>query len=168
MYTSVALLALAGFFDAAAAQPGVSWLTDYSQAMKRGKEEGKALAVFLGSGQTGYQQLVKEGQLGDAAAKVLKASYLPVYLDVSTPAGQKVAKDLGITQGKGLVISDHSCQIQAFWHDGSLAQQDLVQSLKRFSDPSVPVRGTLTAATADSANRTSYYQAPATYGGRGC
>lgn len=173
MYTSVALLTLAGLLQVAPPVQGLSWSNDYSQAMKQGTEEAKPLAVFVGSGAKGFQQILKEGSLSEAATKVLRDNYVAVYIDISTAKGKKLAQTLEINQGKGLVISDRSCQLQAFWHDGTLAEKDLVQHLRRFADPAVRVQGTLTAATASDNARTSYYPPvqAGSYGGfvgRGC
>ena len=89
-----------------------AWQASYDVAMDLGQKQRKPVAVFVGSGPRGFTQLVKEGQLSEEAYRLLTERYVCVYLD-QTNGGQRLARDLGITQGRGVVISDRSGTYQA-------------------------------------------------------
>src|SRR5260370_29597024 len=111
MYTSVALAALAGFL-ANALPESPSWQTDYSVARKLGKEDRKPLAVFIGSGNTGWNQLTKEGKLSSAANRVLTTEYVCVYVDTSRASGKRLASAFEVSDGLGLILSDRTGALQ--------------------------------------------------------
>jgi hypothetical protein len=127
MYTSLIALALAGI---SGATPSASWQS-YSQASQAVAKERKPLAVFLGTGQNGWEQVA--GSLGSEAEKVLAASYLCAYVDTNTPEGKKLTQALEIKNGVGVVLSDRTGENQAYWHDGNLPQTELVRQLVRHS-----------------------------------
>lgn len=143
MYTSVGLVAVVGLFlSPPAVDEAPSWRHNYSLARQEGQRMGKPLAVVVGSGEQGYHALAAEGQLSRTACKLLARHYIPVYVDLSTPTGQQLAEALALTEGVGLVLSDRSGQFQAFYHQGALADEDLVYYLRRFADPHRLVRTT--------------------------
>jgi len=144
MYTSVILVALAG--SMASSQPGLTWQQDYVQARTVAQNEKKPLAVFVGSGAAGYDKISREGKLSADLQKQLAENYVCVYVDNSTPAGQKLAADLAITN-VGLVLSDRTTNLQAFHHNGDLSDADLTRAVTRFADPSVVVNTTATNAS---------------------
>lgn len=157
MYTSVMLVALSGSVVASFAAHDLAWQTDYAQARKMGESDRKPLAVFIGTGATGHDKVCRDGKLSAEVQKVLADNYVCVYVDGSTPAGEKLAKELAITQGKGLVISDRSGQLQAFYHDGDLSETALSQWLRRYADPNIVVR---TTVVNDSNSQVSMYYSP--------
>jgi hypothetical protein len=173
MHTSFALFALAGFLGFE--EPVTpTWLTNYSQAQQVGKKEAKPLAVFVGAGPNGYQQVSREGALSPRVQELLAQSYVCVYLDLESSAARKLAAACEITRDRGLVLSDRSGQHQAFHHDGDLSEADLVRNLERFASRDFALRTTETNNT----SRISYYppsgnggapriQVPA-YSGRSC
>ena len=114
MYTSVVLVALSGSVVASYAAQDLAWQTDYAQARKMGETQRKPLAVFIGSGATGYDKVCRDGKLSAEVQKLLADNYICVYVDASTPAGEKLVKELAMTQ----------------W-------------LRRFADPNVVVRTTV-------------------------
>src|SRR5262245_48657448 len=121
MYTSLFLVAWSSIVVQAA--PGADsprWLTEYNSALKQGRKEMKPLAVVIGSGPSGWDQLCAEGELGNEAKKVLKAKYVCVYVDRNEKRGKELASSFGVTDGTGLVISDVSGNYQAFRHQGEL------------------------------------------------
>ena len=128
MYTSLIVLAMVG---ASADLTGPSWQT-YSQASQRVDVEKKPVAVFLGSGQRGWEQVA--GSLGVDAEQVLAASYVCAYVDTSTSEGQKLARAFQMPNGVGVVLSDRKGETQAYWHNGELPQTDLVRQLVRHSN----------------------------------
>ena len=147
MYTSLAFLA---FTHLLAVPSSPSWANDYWRALKQGQLEQKPLAVFVGSGQEGYRSVARERNL-PGSVQSLARNYVWVYLDTTTPGGQELARDLNITKGTGLVISDRTGTLQALHHDGDLAVADLERHLERFADPGFVVQ------TTESNVRTSYY-----------
>jgi hypothetical protein len=44
----------------------------------------------------------------------------------------------------GIVLSDRTGNLQAFYHDGDISKADLDKWVTRFADPSVGVRSTMT------------------------
>jgi hypothetical protein len=130
MYTSLFVLALAG---APLGANAPSWQS-YSQASQAVEQEKKPIAVFLGSGQKGWETVA--GSLSSEAEQVLAAGYLCAYVDTTTPEGEKLAQAFDIKSGVGLVLSDRKGLKQAFWHQGTLRQSDLVQQLVRYSPTS--------------------------------
>jgi hypothetical protein len=183
MYTSALLVALTGLL-APSVLGGPVWQTNYDTARKLGREGGKPLAVFIGSGKAGWNQMITEGQLSNESRRLLSEQYVCLYVDVRSPAGKRLASSFQLEDGPGLVLSDQTGKLQAFRHEGDLADDDLVRSLQRYADPELVVRAT----EGDGVDRTSYYApaeqyqpapvyypAPAYYypsfvggGGRGC
>jgi hypothetical protein len=132
MYTSVAWLALAGFFNGPAApsyRTEPVWMKDYSAAQMAGKAQKRPVAVFIGSGGKGYEKLVQDGPLNSETRKVLQENYICVHLDTSNSKAKELASVLAITQSQGLVVSDRSGQYQAFHCNGSIPQEELLGKL---------------------------------------
>jgi hypothetical protein len=143
MYTSIGAVTLAGLFLASAPAAEVPvWQHSYDLARQQGKREGKPLAVILGSGKQGFQEVAEEGKLSRRTRKLLAAHYIPVYLDLKARAGRQLAKALDISEGVGIVISDRTGRLQAFSHDGTLSNEDLAYYLERYADPDHIVRTT--------------------------
>jgi hypothetical protein len=155
MHTSFGILALAGFLvgPAPSAGPDPVWWRDYHVAQEKGVTEQKPLAVFVGAGLGGYHQVAREGQLNDSIKKVLADHYICVYLDTGSRSQEGLIKALEVTKGRGLVLSDRTGNLQAFHHDGQIAEADLARQLQHFAEPDVAVRTTLT----NTSPRYSYY-----------
>src|SRR5580658_7371300 len=83
MYTSVIMLALTVHANTQGVEP--TWTQDYGQALKRGAEEKKPVAVFLGTGNQGYSQVVNDGNLSQEVSDILSMKYICVYIDTTTP-----------------------------------------------------------------------------------
>jgi len=135
MYTSMLLVALTGLPVAADADGAPAWQTNYSQAKKLAATEQKPLAIFIGAGASGWNQLSRDGKLGKEIEQTLAEKYLPVYLDSTTEQGRKLATAMGINDKVGIVISDARGEMMAFYHEGDLARSDLARYLARYSDP---------------------------------
>ena len=135
MFTSVVLVALTSFVahEGMALRP--AWLKDYGIAFEQVLAQQKPLAVFVGTGETGWDDLSKDGSLGRGANELLAAHYVCVYLDTKKDEGRRLAKAFAITEGPGLVVSDRTGKLQAFHHDGELNATDLEKVLRRYSDP---------------------------------
>jgi hypothetical protein len=179
MYTSAVLIALSGCLSQAAQVPDVGrWKTDYSVASRIGQREGKPLAVFIGSGGGGWEKLSKDGSLSKEAKQLLDAHYVCLYVDTTLNGGRQLARSFDM-DGRGLVISDRTGNLQAFRHRGELSGSDLTWYLRRYSESSHTVRTTETAASFDTSYRSSAPPATTSYqpayvpsggfsGGRSC
>jgi hypothetical protein len=153
MHTSIALLALVGFYVAPTGDSGPQWILDYADAQVRGQREGRPLAVFIAAGPAGYQQLAREGNFNGSVRRVLTEKYICVYVDANNRDGRTLADDFGIGRGPGLVISDRTGQVQAFSHQGTLSEEELERTLQRYADPNRMVQRT----ESNTVQRTSYY-----------
>jgi hypothetical protein len=160
MYTSVMLVALSASFAHAAIPVGPVWRTDYSLALKECQRGKLPLAIFVAKGAEGWQKVSKDGELDRQTKEVLLTRYVCVYIDATTEKGQRLAEQLELSNGRGLVISDSTGEKQAFWHDGKLSNEDLNHYLTRYADPDRVVTRTETVP----APRPQYqYTAPPTY-----
>jgi hypothetical protein len=153
MYTSILSLCL---LLAPLANTTPVWQPSYNVAIDLGQKYGKPVAVFVGSGAKGLTQLVKDGPLSEEALQLMAQRYVCVYLDQAN-GGHRLASELGISQGTGLVIGDRSGTYQAFHHDGKLSGVELTQRLRHFADPQLVVTRTVSNAV----QRNSYYGDPA-------
>ena len=157
MYTSLLVLALAGSVaPAAELSESPSWMRDYGAAVEKAHKEQKPLAVFFGSGAKGWDQLSTDGHLGRDAQRVLASRYVPLYLDTSKKAGQKLADAFAVKDGPALVISDVSGDNMALRYSGQLHPTDLQRALVKYADPERVVR-----ATDTDPNQEVQYYAPA-------
>jgi hypothetical protein len=142
MFTSTLIVALSGFL-ASDGQESLSWYADYGSAQRLGKEASKPLAVVVGSGKTGWNQLISDG-LGADARKLLVKKYICVYVDTATKTGKQLASEFGMSTGPGLIVSDQGGKYQAFRHQGNLTSEQFVVYLRRYADPKRVVRTTET------------------------
>lgn len=142
MYSSLALVALLGLSTSAVDEASPKWNSDYVAARNQGRKESKPVAVFVGKGKSGWNQLSKDGSLGEAAQKILAKDYVCVYVNAGEENGRTLSEAFEIKNGPGLVISDHSGKLQAFRHEGDLADAELTRQLRRFADPERAVSGT--------------------------
>lgn len=133
------------------------WSTDYLLAQQQQRTQGKPLAVFIGSGAAGWQQVCQSGKLHPEAERLLSKHYVCLYADRDTAAGRRLADALAIASGAGLVISDRSGQFQAFHHRGQLTDEQLTSRLTRFADPSYTLGSTETIEQSTEVTRVSYY-----------
>ena len=157
MYTSIGLLAFAGLWNAAgfASLPEVAWKRSYSDAYVEGQKAKKPLAVIMGAGPNGYQKVIQEGTFTSDIRKILANEFIPVYLDADKADDLRLIRSLGITSNQGIVLSNRTCDLQAFFHDGSLSEAELTRQLWRSADPTMVVTSTATVST--YTQRTSYY-----------
>jgi hypothetical protein len=140
MYTSVLATVLASLMAGRAPTVEVAWSADYDAARQAVQTEKKPLAVFLGSGENGYDKVCRDGTLSKEAQEALQNSYVCLYVDMDTEAGKRLAEAFEITKPAGLVISNRAGTKQAFYHDGALAAADLDRTLTRFANPTQVVR----------------------------
>lgn len=154
MYTSMVLVALSSF-SVSAAEIGEPTWKEYVAARKLGQTEKKPLAVFVGSGKAGWNKLSQDGKLGKETKRLLANHYICAYVNTDEETGKRLAADLEFKDSPGIVISDHEAKVQAFRHDGELADDDLNRFLRRYADPERAVRTTETKGS----ERVSYYPA---------
>jgi hypothetical protein len=134
MYTSVLLVALAGFVPSLTSREPV-WWEDYSQACRQCQKIDKPMAVFVGSGSGGWNQLSRGGRLSDDTNELLAKSFVCVYVNAKSGHGQELATALEMPNHLGIVITDSTGRLQAFRHEGDLSSADLARYLQRYSDP---------------------------------
>ena len=152
MYTSIVLLALAGANVPAAEGPRTpDWLSDYGAACRKGKSEKKPLAVFLGKGESGWNQLSSDGTLGAEARRLLQAAYVPVYFDLEKDDGGRLVSAFGVQGSPALVLSDRSGDRIALRYTGTLEPAVLQRCLVRYADPNRVAWTTDTDPAAESA-----------------
>jgi hypothetical protein len=135
MFTSVVLVALTGLVAHEELAMRPTWLKDYSLASEQGIALQKPLAVFIGTGDTGWDSIIKEGGLRQEANELLATRYVCVYLDGDMDDGKRLAKALDISQGVGVVLSDRTGKVQAFHHRGEMSAAELEKCLRRYGDP---------------------------------
>jgi hypothetical protein len=137
MYTSIVLVALTGSVAAGESLSVASpaWHSDYEKALSLAAQANKPLAVFIGQGEEGYDEVSRQGHLNGKAGKVLSTGYVCVYLDTKTEAGRRLAERFEISKGPGLVLSDAGGKHQAFRHKGELSNKDLERYLVKYADP---------------------------------
>jgi hypothetical protein len=156
MYTSIVLTALSGLMAARAPSVEVKWSSDYRTARQAVRTEGKPLAVFLGSGENGFEKVCRDGVWSKSTKKALQNEYVCVYVDMDSADGRRLAKGFSITKSTGLVLSDRSGTKQAYRHNGSLQGADMTRALTHFAAPNVVVRKTVTdLRTVTRANSTA-------------
>jgi hypothetical protein len=143
MFTSTFVIALASYL-ASTSLESPSWHADYGSAQRLGREGSKPLAVFIGSGKAGWNQLSREGELANDAKRLLAKNYICVYVDAKQESGKQLAAEFRVPKGPGLIISDSTGQYQAFFHRGNLSNEQLAQHLSRYADPYRVVRATET------------------------
>jgi hypothetical protein len=141
------------FLPSAALAESPEWMK-YNDGLIASVEANKPVAVFIGQGKQGWEQLSREGKLDQETQKYLKANYVCVYLDAEEDA--RLASAFAI-EGTGLVISDAGGRKQAFRHEGNLANDQLVGYLKKYSDPEREARFTESTQVRE---RPSYYYPP--------
>jgi hypothetical protein len=142
MYTSILLLALSGATPAMTTADGPSWQQDYSAARRRAAREKKPLAVFLAPGKGSWDKIGRDGGLGEEARRLLAQNYVCVHVDTGKTEGQRLAEAFEMPEGLGIVVSDRTGDLQAFRHEGDLANRDLARYLQRYADPDRVVRAT--------------------------
>jgi hypothetical protein len=140
MYTSLLLLALSSVTPAADSAP--AWQTDYAAAREIGAAKQKPLVVVLGAGAQGWKKLDRDGSLSAEAKQILAEKYICVHIDTATAKGKTLADQFEMEDGLGIVISDRSGKLQAFRHEGDLADNSLVNYLNRYGAPDYVVLAT--------------------------
>src|SRR5690242_7708497 len=113
MYTSALMIALFSGLLPPAVVDAPAWQTQYEAARTLGRQGGKPLAVFIASGDAGWNQLLADGRLSKETKRILAAEYVCLYVDVSAADGKQLAAAFAVTSGLGLVISDSRGDLQA-------------------------------------------------------
>jgi hypothetical protein len=134
MYTSLLLAVVMGPGAAphAVAPEAPTWQKDYVAARKKGRQENRALAVFIGSGSQGPEKVCVESKLTPAVRKLLADSYVCVFVDTSEARGKRLSEEFDLA--RGLVLSTRDGESQAFRQNGRISSADLELTLKRFAN----------------------------------
>jgi hypothetical protein len=157
--TTFAAVALSVLLTGEALPSGVSWQTDYSQALSTAVAQQKPIAVFIGRGEAGYSKLVTDGQIPASAGELLSKNYVCVYVDTDTPAGKALSSQFTISSG--LVISTKGGSYQTLRHTGSVSPTELTQYLTQYGDKTTVAttaeRGVVRAAAPSPVSGTVIY-----------
>ena len=148
MNTSILTVVLVGSM-LAGQNDSPTFQTSYSAAQRMSAEQQKPVLVVIGNGSNGWKQVIR-----DASPEVMQTMMqkcICVYVDTATPAGKQLAQSFEIS-GTGLVISDRTGNLQAFWHQGDMSATAVAQAVTRYTDPQFAVRTTET-----NTSRTSFY-----------
>jgi hypothetical protein len=174
MYTSILYVALsAGFAPNAESIPvNPFWRSDYQLALREGRRNHRPLAIFVGAGPEGWDSLSKDGSLDKEARQLLERNYVCLYLDSDLAEGRRLADQLELPQGRGVILSDSTGEKQAFWHPGSLSNENLRHYLRKYSDPELVIAKTEMIAEPRPQPTPAYHPQPMYYpsgmGFRGC
>jgi Protein of unknown function, DUF255 len=134
MYPSVLLIALFPALLPPAVLDTPVWQTQYEAARHMGHQSSKPLAVFIASGKAGWDQLLEDGTPGQETKRLLATQYVCLYVDVSAAGGKELAAAFAVTGGLGLVLSDPTGDVQAFRHEGKIADLALARCLRKYSN----------------------------------
>jgi len=135
MHTSILLVAMLGP-GATPERPAaetLSWQKSYAEARKVGRQKNSPLAIFIGKGSDGWQQVCRSREFPAQARRLLATHYVCVYVDTSTPAGSNLAAQLDVKDGPGLVLGTRDGENQAFHHPGRLTKTQLETTLRKYA-----------------------------------
>jgi hypothetical protein len=127
--TTLAVLALAGGFSPGTKPSLPGWQTDYTAAKAAAAAQHKPMAVFIGQGAESLDKMLADGTIPADAAKVLRDSYVCVYLETGSEAARELAGRFDLTTG--LVINTEGGSVQAVRVGGAVAGPGLTQELAR-------------------------------------
>jgi hypothetical protein len=134
--TTLAVLALASGLDLSVLPTNPSWQKDYAQAMVRATVEGKPVAVFIGQGSDKVRQMLQDGSIPTEAAKILRDSYVCLYVDTATTEGKELAGKFEMTEG--LVISSPGGKVQSYRHSGVVSKSELTVQVANYASAGQP------------------------------
>jgi hypothetical protein len=134
MYTSLLLAVVLGPGAAphAVAPEALTWQKDYVAARKKGRQENRPLAVFIGRGPQGWEQVCLESKMTPAVRTLLEDSYVCVYVDTAEARGKRLADEFDLA--RGVVLSTRDGESQAFRQDGRISCKDLKFTLEKFAN----------------------------------
>jgi len=157
VYTS--LLGIAFEIVLCAAGPIPNWQPDYKQARSLAAKDNRPVVVVLGSGTSGWNQLVSEGRFQDAFDLTLRSKYVWVYVDTDSEKGKKLADDFQVKAGPGLIISGRGGDLQAYRRVGAMDAKGLKEILAKYAEVERVVRRTEHSGepAAVALESTSYY-----------
>ena len=119
------------------------WTESYHDALLRVRQKRKPMAIFVGKGVAGYDEVCRTGELAAEVRAVLENDYVCLYLNVRHASDKKLASQFGIRSGTGLAIGDSVGEYQFLQHDGPLDSDKLGTYLKRFANPSLVAKTTI-------------------------
>jgi hypothetical protein len=133
--TTLAVLALAGSLTTGAS-PSPGWQPDYTQALTVASEQRKPIAVFIGQGSDKVKQMLSDGRISSDSVRLLRDSYIPVFIDTDTTVGRELSSRFELSEG--LVISGPGGTHQALRHVGAIVGSDLTRQLEKYASAGHP------------------------------
>ena len=141
MFNAIALMVLASNLATAnVASPTFS--TDYSHARSEVATQRKPMAVFVGTGKDGWNQVVTQSPMDTTVKDMLASKFVCLYIDRNTTQGKDLAQKFDLADSDGLVISDRSGNLQAYSHQGKLETSEITRVLTTYAAPEMPVQKT--------------------------
>ena len=67
------------------------WLEHYGEAREHGRTQSKPVAVFIGSGSSGWHQVSRDGQFDREVNQILADAYVCLYVNTESDYGQELA-----------------------------------------------------------------------------
>jgi uncharacterized membrane protein YgcG len=131
MHAWIAMVVLSGTIPAEPANE-VTWQRSYRDALKMAAEAKKPLAVFVGRGEKGWNNIIRDGSLDNALMDQLRKDYVLLYLDRSDSEGDRQAGLFSLTN-EGLVISGAGANYQAYFQNGKTDLDTLTKALKKYA-----------------------------------
>jgi hypothetical protein len=129
--------------------PSPSWNRDYAAAMKRAATENKPVAVVVASGKDGWKKVCLGEKLDREVRRLLAEHYVCVYIDASEPGTRELVKAFEAGRQPLLVLSARNLVHQAYRHAGELANDSLVEVVRRHASAEAPSQTVAPAATPD-------------------
>lgn len=135
MYTALLLFALngSGMAPSAGVPDDLVCQTQYGTARAMGRSQGKPIAIIVGNGSAGWNQLVEEGSLSRRARNLLSQQFVPLYVNRDSEEGKRLAGSLDIHSETGIILSTREGSDQAFSHTGKMSRAELEETLDRFA-----------------------------------
>lgn len=131
MYTTMAFFALTASITSGNLTPAPTWQTDYRTAQTHVASAGKPMAIFIATGNAGWESVLKDG-IDAGTKRVLAEKFVCLFVDASTAPGRDLAEAFALT--RGLVISDRTGTAQAYSLAGDLTKDELARTLDKYSD----------------------------------
>ncbi|MFM7148970.1 MAG: hypothetical protein ACKO23_03925 [Gemmataceae bacterium] len=135
MYTALLLFTLhgSGMAPSAGVPEDLVCQTQYGTARAMGRSQGKPIAIIVGNGSAGWNQLVEEGSLSRRARNLLSQQFVPLYVNRDSEEGKRLVSSLDIHSETGIILSTREGSDQAFSHSGKMSRAELEETLDRFA-----------------------------------
>ena len=122
----------------AASTPTATWHSDYTEALKAAREDGKPLLVVMHNPQQVQQQLTQVSHSNGEASSLLD-NYHVCQIDVSTANGKRVADVFRATSFPYTVITDRQAKKIIYRKGGAFTDSQWSETLADYRRGSKPI-----------------------------